>query len=156
MRYRDGYINQLAEDEFFMTRYRPVKTIYTQFLRLYTDGKLLVASGYAWDGPSGPCKAIANRLPLWLREKYLKKLITPSLAHDAKYQLIRMGLIIDDMVSHIVPVVDVREEADIELHEDCLVRKMNRIRARLVYRGVRLGGGPSADPKNQKIVYEAP
>jgi len=116
----------------------------------------LIASGYAWDGPSGPCKVTAALLPQWLREKYLKKLITPSLAHDGKYQLIRMGLLTNDMVSHIVPVVDVREEADIELHEDCLARKMNRIRARLVYRGVRLGGGPSADPKNKKKIYEVP
>ena len=154
MKYRDGYIYQSAENEFFQTRYRPKETINTQFLTLYTDGRLLIASGYACDGPSGPCKVIAGLLPEWLRGKYLKKLMGPAFSHDGKYQLIRMGLLTDEAVSHLL--VDVREEADIELREDCLARKMNRIRARLVYRGVRLGGGPSADPKNKKKVYEVP
>ena len=146
MKYRDGYVYQLAQNEDFIVPIYPQETISTEFITLTTTGTLLIYSGYAWDGPSGPCKVIAGLLIPWLRKKYLKTIIGGSLAHDALYQLIRQGHLRETD----------REDADIALREICIADGMCKVRADMVYSGVRLGGKSSADPKNQKIVYEAP
>ena len=94
MKYRAGYVFQLAEEELFFTTFRPKNKIDTEFISLDTDGRLVIFSGYAWDGASGPIKVFARALKLvsrWLWKKYVKKFIRGSLFHDAMCQLLRQG-----------------------------------------------------------------
>ena len=133
--YRAGYAYQLAEDYAVAVppALRPASHIATEYISLTTVGLLILLRGYAWDGPSGP----AIDTPNFMRG---------SLVHDALYQLLREG--------HLAPAC--REAADMFLRDLCLEDGMWRIRAWWVYRGVRLGGGPSADPDNAKPILEAP
>ena len=117
MKYRGGYKYQLLGDEVFKTAILGYD-IDTSFMRLESDGTLTVKYGYAWDGASGP--AIDT-----------EDIMRASLAHDAKYQLMREGFI----------PVSMRKQADIELLEDCLREGMPRLRAMYIYRGVRIFGG---------------
>jgi len=155
MKYRDGYLYQAAEDEIYQTRYRPIENIEAEFITLFTDGKMILKSGYACDGPSGPPKYLSQILPEWLRRKYLKKIMRGAFGHDGKYQLIRMELLNESAVAHLE--MDVRKVADIELREDLITDGMNRVRASMVYyKAVRIGGKSLADPENKKKIHEAP
>jgi len=150
MKYRKGYEYQLVEDEVFQTSISCGQEIITQFITLNDNGLLTIKSGYAWDGPSGPTKVIVeilSKVPFmgaWLVEKFLRSFLTPSLGHDAKYQLIRQGFLL---------LTD-RAIADIELKEDCLNSGMSKVRAGWVYNGVKNFAAFAADPKNAKKVYE--
>lgn len=153
MKYTKGYPYQLIEQEVFQTTIKPEgNAIHTQFISLFADGRLVINSGYAWDGPSGPTKAIVKvleKIPFagkWLVKKFLEAFLTPSLGHDAKYQLIRQG--------HLG--VECRQPADDELRDDCLARGMSKARAAWVYKGVKEFAAFAVDPKNQKKVYEVP
>ena len=150
MKYRNDYLYQLAEDEYFQTRIRPDVHIVTDFIELNTEGLLRVKRGYAWDGPSGPTKLIVEyleKIPFvgkWLAEQFLKAFLTPSLGHDAKYQLLRQGYLSPDN----------RSIADDELKTDCLKRGMSKTRAGWVHEGVKKFAAFAADPKNKKKTYE--
>ena len=109
-----------------------------RFITLEEDGKLILRPGYACDGPSGP--TLDRILPF-----LYKKFLVPAFGHDALYQLIRLGLLEPERRLH----------ADQDLRQWCLDRGMMKLRARWVYRGVRTGGGPAADPKHKRKVYEA-
>jgi len=152
MKYRKGFLYQLAEDEYFQTQIRPKEHINLDFIELNVRGNLRVKRGYAFDGPSGPTKVIVDvleKIPFigkWLVKKFLEAFMTPSLGHDAKYQLMRMGLIDP---KH-------RVEADDELKADCLARGMSRPRAAWVHKGVTEFAAFAADPKSLKKVYEVP
>ncbi|HOR98919.1 MAG TPA: hypothetical protein PLZ74_11165 [Kiritimatiellia bacterium] len=111
--YRKGYKYQLAEDDVSYTAIRPVADIVTDFIELTKEGRLLIRKAYAWDGCSG-C-AIDDKTNM-----------RGGLRHDAKYQLMRLGLL---------PPED-REIADIELREDCLDAGMWKIRAWYYFEGV--------------------
>lgn len=78
IRYREGYKYALHESYSVQTAIRPGAFIFTDFLRLDTDGVLYIKAGYAWDGPSGP--AIDT-----------KSAMRGSLVHDAGYALLREG-----------------------------------------------------------------
>lgn len=99
-----------------------------------TVAVLHVDRGYAWDGPSGP----AWDTPTFMRG---------SLVHDALYQLMREG--------HL-PASRYRDDADRELKLVCVEDGMIALRAWWVYRGVRLGGGPSARGDGGKPTEFAP
>jgi hypothetical protein len=152
MKYRYGFPYQVAEDEIFQTQIHPCEDIHTQFVDLFTSGELVVKSGYAWDGPSGPTKAIVGALEkipfigAWLVKKFLNAFLTPSLGHDVKYQLIRQGLI--EKECKII--------ADDELRDDCLARDMSKLRAAWVHKGVKDFASFAIDPKNVKKIYEVP
>lgn len=49
-------------------------------IRLYSDGWLVIQTGYVWDGPSGPSFHTAN-------------FMRGSLYHDALYDLMKQGLL---------------------------------------------------------------
>jgi len=132
--YKDGYRYQLKEDYVTDTGIKPDAPINTEYLILSIEGKLTVNSGYAWDGPSGPTIDTLN---------FMKG----SLVHDALYQLMREGHL--DAGKY-------RDVADRLLQTMCKVDGMTRLRAWWVYRGVRFGGGPSADPANSKPIIKAP
>ena len=121
IRYKAGYKYVLAASAVFKTAISPKEVIDTEYIRLDVNGNLLIRTGYAFDGPSGPTIDTKN-------------FMRGSLCHDALYQLIREGLL---------HVHDARELADKELRRICLDDGMWRVRAWWVYRGVRLGGEES-------------
>ena len=132
--YRDGYKYQLCEGYSVLTNLKPAAFIFTEFVRLDTDGTLSIADGYAWDGPSGP----TIDTPDFMRG---------SLVHDALYQLMR-----EKHLDH----ATYRELADKELKKICLEDGMPGFRAEYVYQGVRAFGDPSADPAKSKPPITAP
>ena len=133
IKYRGGYKYQLAEDYAVYVNIHPETHIRTPYIDLTKSGVLTIRRGYAWDGPSGPTFDTKN-------------FMRGALVHDALYQLLRWGLL----------AASNRIEADLELKSICLEDGMWRLRARWVYRGVRLGGGPSASPESKKKIHTAP
>lgn len=133
MRYCDGYKYQLVVDEVFQTAIKTGTTVATKYITLADTGLLVVREGYAWDGPSGPT---------WDTKTFMRG----SLAHDALYQLMRMGLLEQKW----------RIPADKELVRICKVDGMWSFRRWYVERELRKFGGSSADPKNRKKILIAP
>lgn len=131
--YRDGYKYQLAGDYIVATSVTPDEEIVTEFIELTLAGIITIRKGYAWDGPSGP--AIDT-----------KNFMRGSLVHDALYQLMREGHLSESW----------RDEADGELRRMCIEDGMSALRAWWVYRGVRFGGGPAADPHRDRAPVSAP
>lgn len=134
--YRKGYKYQLAEEYTTRIPIKPVHDIFSPsgYIRLTTDGMLTLAKGYAWDGPSGPAIDTLD-------------FMRGSLIHDALYQLMREKLLDHDRY---------REPADRLLQEMCIKDGMCSLRAWWVYKGLRIGGDPAADPRNTKPVTRAP
>lgn len=132
--YKDGYKYQLHDEYSVEIPLKPDADIDTDFIKLSVDGKLKIIKGYAWDGPSGPTYDSSN-------------FMRGSLVHDALYQLMRGDYIKKD---------NYRKPADKLLQQMCKEDGMSSMRAWWVYKGVRLGGDISADPKNKKPVVEAP
>jgi hypothetical protein len=133
MKYRTGYKYQLAADEHFQTPHRPDQNIFTRFIDLTTKGDMAVRGGYAWDGASGPTYDDDTN-------------ITPSLFHDAAYQLMREG--------HLP--FSCWKAADDHLGEMCIERGMGKIRRWYWIAGLRLAGGSAAKPENVKETLTAP
>jgi hypothetical protein len=131
--YRSGYKYQLVKDYSCQVNIFPDHDINLEFISLSKDGKLSFRSGYAWDGPSG-CAIDTNDF------------MRPSLIHDGLYQLIR---------ARELPA-SARKQADIELKKACIEDGMPDIRVHYVYKAVRIGAGPSADPKNDRKILTAP
>ena len=131
IKYRKGYKYQLADRYITNTAIKPRAEIDTEFINLSINGQLTIAKGYAWDGPSGPTYDSLNSM-------------RGSLAHDAKYQLIRLG-----HLSYIY-----KGDADSELVADCMADGMWRWRARLWGWAVRRFG--NVNPSSSPRVYFAP
>ena len=130
MKYKKGFKYQNQEDEVFRTHLRPLRDVFTKFIALNTEGLLIVRGGYTWDGTSGP---VADR----------KTNQTPSLAHDALYELSRLGLI---------PYTDWREYDKVFLAE-LKKRGAWKLTMWLDKQGLLLAKGAAAHPKNKKKVY---
>ncbi len=122
IQYRSGYKYQLAADYVVQLPEISGRDTGCDYIRL-RGPELTIRDGYAWDGPSGPTIDTKN-------------FMRGSLVHDALYQLIRRYLL----------PLHFREAADQVLRRLCLEDGMSAIRAWWVYHGVRIGGGPSADP----------
>lgn len=131
--YRAGYRYQLAVDHSIAIEIRLPASVSNRYIRLMDDGILTIRQDYAWDGPSGP----SIHTPNFMRG---------SLVHDALYQLLREG--------HLA--AEHRVTADRILQRICREDGMSRLRAWWVYQGVRLAGGPSADPGNERPLITAP
>ena len=112
--YRAGYKYQLTEDFSVHVNIRCGETITTPYIRLSKMGCLVIKSGYAWDGPSGP--AIDS-----------KTYMRASLAHDALYELFRSGEL----------SIIYRKRADRIFYDLCLADGMWKIRAWIAYKAVR-------------------
>ncbi len=121
-----GYKYQLTEDFAHKTNITGFD-ITTEYLRLDKKGRLLIKKGYCWDGPSGPTYDTASSL-------------RGSLAHDALYQLMRMGLL---------PQTS-REIGDELLYIICLEDGMWKWRAWIWYQAVRKFAGWAAKPNSQQ------
>lgn len=129
IKYRKGYKYQLAETYTIQTDIIPNEHISHDFLQLDTVGVLVVKTGYAWDGPSGPTIDTKN-------------FMRGSLVHDALYQLMREKLL----------DVGNREGVDKELRRICREDGMSWLRAWWVYQGVRLGGEGSAKWQDEEVI----
>lgn len=132
--YKAGYKYQLCEPYKVSISILPVEDIITEYINLYRDGTLIIKSGYAWDGPSGP--TVDTRT-----------FMRGSLVHDALYQLMREDLLDHEMY---------RKRADLELKKICMEDGMSWLRAEYVYRTVRATANVYADPAYDKIKREAP
>ncbi len=131
MKYREGYKYQLVETVILQTDIKPPETITTRFIILTSSGRLMILDGYAWDGPSGPTWDTDNSM-------------TPSLFHDAIYQLLRASVLEPKW----------RKVADEYFHTMLLDREMWWFRAWFWTRQLKRWGGFAARPSNRKKVYE--
>ncbi len=132
--YRSGYKYQLASNYSISSGIRPKKNVDMKFIKLDTQGNLRILEGYAWDGPSGP---VADT----------KENMRASLVHDALYQLMRKRKL--TAKAH-------KDKADRLFKKLCIQDGLSRSRALGYYLGLKVGGRPSTDPKNQKPVLRAP
>lgn len=132
IRYIGGYKYQLVEGMALQTPITPSADIHTPYIRLTTDGYLMIAAGYAWDGPTGA--------------RDTKNLMRASLVHDALYQLMRHEHLlpgwraaIDKLFYHIM-----REDG------------VNLLRARYIYTAVKWFGADYAKAENKRKIEVAP
>jgi hypothetical protein len=133
IKYRSGYKYQLAADYVTLVNIHPDSIVGVEnFIDLYPDGLLAIRRGYAWDG--------ATCCP------DLSSIMRFSLIHDALYQLMRARVLdqkhrIDaDKLALTIP----REDGLV--YPACLI----------IYKALRIGAGPSADPSNAKKIITAP
>ncbi len=131
--YRKGYKYQLAKDYHTTTRIRPQMLIDTRYIVLHVDGKLMIRAGYAYDGASGPTFDT-------------KTCLRGACVHDAKYQLIRTGL-----VQYSAKVI-----ADDELYEDLIADGMWKWRAHIWHKSVEVFGRNSLSPSDERPILIAP
>ena len=127
--YKEGYLYQVNKLYKEKIDIYPEEDVYLPFLFLSKEGDLEIKVGYAHDGPSGPCKFMANRLPGFLKKMYLKSLMRGATKHDAGYQMIREGKI----------SLSTRPKWDEMLHNDCITDKMTKARAWRIYTAVKKG-----------------
>ena len=132
--YKKGYKYQIVEEYSTNIPIYPDSDIDSDYITLSSNGNIVIKKGYAWDGPSGPTFDTLNFMRC-------------SLIHDALYQLMRANAL-DNTVY--------REPADRLLQKMCREDGMSSIRAWWVYKGLRLGGNPAADPANKKPIVKAP
>ncbi len=147
--YKKGYKYQLTYQ--FGIQIRPGLVddlVVTDYLELDPDGWLIVDSGYAWDGPSGP--AIDSHT-----------FMRGSLIHDALYQLIReqrMGvenrLYADQLLRDMYLEDSIREVRGNFAKKLWIIaqNKTHRTRAWWIYRAVRRFGGLAVHPNGRKTL----
>ncbi len=118
MKYRElrGYKYQLAESLSVSVPTLADLTVSARWFVL-EKGLLTIAEGYCWDGASGPTYDSANSM-------------TPSLVHDAGYQMIRAGLI----------PANRQGDIDYELNRLSRERGMSAIRRLTWFNGLSLFG----------------
>ncbi|KAA3618533.1 MAG: DUF1353 domain-containing protein [Calditrichaeota bacterium] len=132
--YRSGYKYQLAKDYHIKTSIKPDKDVDNQFISLDRQGNLVVKSGYAWDGTSGPV----------VDTKYN---LRASLVHDALYQLMRKRKL--TAKKH-------KDKADKLFRRICIKDGVLVPVAQVYYQALKALGKPSTDPKNAKKIKKAP
>ena len=133
--YKKGYKYQVYRTVEVETGVIPLKPVGGDYSELSMDGILTIKKGFSYDGPSGPTIDSKN-------------FMAAALAHDALYELMRLGML---PRGH-----GYRKQADKLLRDMCRQNGMTKVRSWWVYRGVRLGAGPSAKPVNQRKVHTAP
>lgn len=148
--YRGGYRYQNAADYSCATGWQLPFAVSNRYARLDCKGILTIREGYAWDGPSGGMVDT-------------KSAMRPSLEHDCLYQFLREGLLPQHW----------RDKADQRFRDEYLKDAMignarrNKVFAAIAlpvikarawgaYHALRLGGGPSADPANDRPILSAP
>ena len=110
------------------------------------EGDLEIKIGYAHDGPSGPIKYFANRLPDFLKKIYLKHIMRGATKHDAIYQMIREGKL----------PMEVRDRADQMLRKDCLIDGASKVRAWWIYTAVKKAAKSAAKKESRRKQLSAP
>lgn len=136
--YKEGYKKQLTKPHRYNLGVSVAAFIFpldegkdyrgcSPFLRIYPNGDIVQAEGYAWDGASGP--AIDD-----------KTNHVPALEHDGEYQLMR---------NNILPRDPFRKICDKKLIKGCKARGMNWFRAKYWYFFLRWKGRKSATDKKK-------
>lgn len=146
IKYKTGYRHQLYENCMVCIEIYPEQSIATRYIYLSPDGNMLIRDGYAWDGPSGPCRWLADRMPEWIQKIYLKHILPGSLVHDALCQLMRLGLLGPTWA----------DQVNMEFKKVNLDSGMSRPRAWWTHKAVDKFGDFAMDPKNKKPVLTAP
>ncbi len=137
MKYRrlTGYKYQLAEEfSIKLPLFGDVSVLHPEIT--LAGGVLTIKAGYLWDGASGPTLDDATNM-------------TPSLVHDALYELIRAGLLPSAR----------QGDADYTLNQLSRDRGMPAWRRLLWFNGLSLLGFNAAKPKKvepQDIVIDVP
>lgn len=131
--YKKGYKYQLHQDYFEHIPIQPEHPIKTDFIRLDTNGNLVVLKGYAWDGVSGGTPDF-------------DAMMRGSLKHDVIYQLIRMGLLKRIW----------RKVADAMFKRDSKIDGMWHWFAQSAYKALRVFGKSSTMPSQLKKVLISP
>lgn len=144
--YTEGYRFQLEEDFIFETGLKPIKPGGNRFVSMDADGTLFMSAGYAWDGASGP--AIND-----------STILRGSGAHDALYQLIRLGVLSpDDRATADWILYDMVREDGLKRAESLPwiargpARALAKARASWVYAAVRMFGGIYMRAHNSQIL----
>lgn len=131
MLYRElsGYKYQLMETISFYVGIFPdgQLDIKTDYLYLGLNGHLCIKAGYCWDGATDPAVDTQNNL-------------TPSLVHDAGYQLIRMGMIRRST----------KKDWDNLFIEMCRVRGMSKLRRSVDAAGLKYFAGGAIEPNPER------
>ena len=131
--YAEGYKYQLVRDYSVMVDIAN-ETINSEYIKLYPDGQLIIKTGYAWDGPSGPTIDTRDSM-------------RGALIHDALYQCMRdYGLDRDKY----------KDVADTEFRKACIEDGMSGFRAGYMYYGVKLFGAKSTKPEGDYPIKTAP
>lgn len=132
--YRSGFKYQTNQEFSFLipslAEYAGAKT---KYLEIREGGLLVIFSGYAWDGASGPTFDTDSSM-------------RGSLVHDALYQLMRYGLIPEEY----------KETADEIIEELCVEDGMWEWRAGLWLNGLMIFGGKNVKPSKRKKIRYAP
>ncbi len=134
IKFKSGYKYQITADYEINISVYPENNITTEYIDLNKEGMIFIKRGYAWDGPSGPTIDTKN-------------FMRGSLIHDALYQLMREEHLSADKY---------RDIADRLLQNHCKEDGMTSLRAWIVYKALKFGGGPAADPANNKPIKFAP
>lgn len=127
-----GDCYQLIEDYISNTAIKVLKTVEHYFIKLFPGGALILKAGYCWDGASGAFDT--------------DSIMRGACEHDAKYELLRQGLISQEN----------RPISDNELEQTCLDDDMNRFRAAYVHEAVEHLAEKAADPSNKRKEYRSP
>jgi hypothetical protein len=120
----------LVEEFSLLTGIEFPKAVVTTYITLAGNGALSVQAGYSWDGPSGPMVDGPTTL-------------TPSLVHDAFYQLLRLHLI----------SYTKKPEIDQLFITMCKARGMNAFRAWYAHRALKRFGRPTEPEKGDEEVW---
>lgn len=151
LRWTEGYKYRTSETFWIFTNLRPFTEVTVGRITITTEGLMIIASGYSWDGPSGPTFDTKSFMPGGIvHDAGYEVLRCPEKLLDRKCDIVRPGVEIIHAATH----EQIRTELDLFLKEICLEDKMWPIRADYVHRGVRVGGVESAQ-KPRKI-HEAP
>jgi hypothetical protein len=133
IKYREGYKYQLAETYSLIT---PVigYEILDQFYVLQRNGYLIIKSGYAWDGASGPTIDT-------------KSSMRPSLVHDVFCQAQRAGQINHKYWEHVINDF---------FYKMCVDDGMCHVRASIWKAGVEFADAGDPEQGVSNPVQEAP
>lgn len=129
----EHYKYQVSERFVALTSIYPANEVEDEFILLGQSGSLVIRSGYAWDGASGPTVDTTNSM-------------RAGLVHDALYQLMREGKLGQSW----------RGAVDKEFYRLLREDGMSWLRASLWYRAVRRLAKPFAQPDHRRKTHTAP
>lgn len=129
--YIDGIKYQLTANYITKTAIKPDTVIKYPFIRLTPDGTLVLYAGFAWNGPN-----VVADVSTFQRS---------SAEHDAKYRLMRAGLLSQKW----------KAIADEEMKQVCIEDGMPYPMAELAFQGVDHGGKSSCKRQAERV-YSAP
>lgn len=140
IKYTKGYPYQGIGSFAYQSKIRLVDAVKTPFYAIDRDGLIQGKNGYAWDGASGPTMD-RNKASKWTRRG--------TYFHDIGCQAIGEGLVSEGWRPEIdLMMLDILLEDAPSDNANWLKIKLRRLRARLWYRGVKVGAKFSKQEKD--------